>query len=173
MLRTTRAALACALGALGLAPLTSPASAVPVTGYIYITWTTPMTSPNVLLGGVLSAWTCSQTTWPTTGPFSVTCTPPSTSTALWECDWLHAGSYTWSPTGQVRTTMLCDGVTAAQTATVSGVTGNDYVLALSGTTANNSITCTVDNGVKPVAGMATPDFAGFCGDPPSLGLLGR
>jgi hypothetical protein len=166
MTRARRAALACAAGLLGV-PFAGTAHAVPVTGTINITWTQPMTAPIVTFSGVLAAWSCNQTTWPTAGPFTVTCTPPLAS-GPWECDFLVIGSHGTSPTAAVRTTMACDGVPAAQTATINGI-GGDRVMALSGLTANTSITCTVDNGAGL---MAVPNFSGVCGDPPSFGLFG-
>lgn len=165
MTRARRAVLACAAGLLGI-PMAGTAHAVPVTGAINITWTQPFTAPLVTFSGVFATWNCTQTTWPTTGPFTVTCTPPPAS-GPWECDFLVVGSHGMSLTSAVRTTMRCDGIQAAQTATINGF-GGDRVMALSGLTANQSVTCTVDNGG---ALMAVPDFAGVCGDPPSLGLL--
>lgn len=167
--RTKRALLATAFVALGLQPLTGTANAAPVVGYVSITWAAPATAPVVALGGVLGtpAWSCSQTTWPTSGPFTVTCTPTSIVTTPWQCDVLHANSNTFSVAGKLRTTMKCDSVTAGQTNTVSGIGGNHYVWGVSGVTLSQAFTCTVDNGaVVPL--MAVPNFTGFCGDPPSL-----
>lgn len=162
--------------ALGLQPLTGTSTAAPVVGYIYIVWSTPATAPSVSFGGVLNtpAFPCSQSTWPTTGkgPFTVTCQPANNTPVAtpWQCDVLHVNSNTFSTAGRLRTTMGCDSVQVGQTNTVTGVTGNHYVMGLAGTTLSQKFTCTVDNGaVVPL--MAVPNFAAFCGDPPSLGLL--
>lgn len=150
-----------------LNPLTAhcagvPQPAAPVDGGVVVSH-----HSNVLLVqpfGVLdnaALWTCSVPTYTPATPFTVTCTPVS-STVPWTCASVITGTLVMG-TGVARTSLDCDGSSPpeSQTATVTNTTMWDYDAANT-TLAATTFSCTLDDG-----GTSGPtgDFAGFCADP--------
>jgi len=173
ILRTVSLAAVTALAV--TMPLTGTASAAPVVGYIKIVFdATTMTEPKVIVSGVLAdptRWDCVRpTTYVPAVPFTVKCTPVPNTLAAWRCDILHANSATTSASGILRTSMFCDAsiVPAARTRVVSGAGDYAYQYGPSGAVVQE-FRCTIDNGA---AAAPVPNYWAFCGDPPSLGLLG-
>lgn len=167
-----------AAATIGFQPLTGPAEAAAVVGYIQITYTLPAdaaTGPRVVLHGVLAsgAWNCTNTTWsPTsTAPFTVTCTPTAPAGVgrpVWDCDVLHANASVTGVGSALRTSMYCNGLLSAQTRLTQGPADWDVKWGVVGSSASASFTCVTDNGLGTAA---IPNYVAFCGDPPSFGLL--